>query len=139
MPDNVKYCQFFQDDKQINRFLTMSEKFENVVIDEMNIFEDDENMDLVSDSDGYLNWIVDKEIIHLKNNCIPKGHVPLEKLFDNNDVAKNTKVTPSDTEVEDCNIGTERQPKDIKLSKNLSPERKEIYVKLMREYYDVFS
>jgi hypothetical protein len=41
----------------------MSEEFENVVIDEMNMFENDENMDSVSDSDGYLTQIANKEII----------------------------------------------------------------------------
>ena len=64
--------------------------------------------------------------------------MPLEELFDNNDVAKNSKVIPNVAEVEDYNIGTGKQPKTIKLSKNLTPERKKKYVNLMREYYDVF-
>ena len=55
----------------------MSEEFENVVIDEINMFESDENMDSVSCLDGYLNQMVDKEIIQLKNNFIPKGIYPL--------------------------------------------------------------
>ena len=55
--------------------------------------------------------MANKEIIQLKNNCIPNGLVPLEKLFDCNDVAKNPKVIPSDTEVEDCNIGTRNYQK----------------------------
>lgn len=54
-------------------------------------------------------------------------------------MAKNSKVTPNDAEVEDCNIGIEKQPKIIKLSKNLTPKSRERYVNLMREYSDVFS
>ena len=53
------------------------------------------------------NLIGGKEILHLKNNTIPKGLVPLEELFGNNDVAKNPKVTPNEAKVEDYNIGIE--------------------------------
>ena len=69
----------------------------------------------------------------------PKGLVPLEELFDCNDVAKNPKVIPSDSKVEDSNIVIEEQPKIIKLPKNLSPESKERYVELIGKYSDVFS
>ena len=64
----------------------------------------------------------------MKNNTFPKGLVPLEQLFEQNDVAKNPGVAPNDAEVEECNIGTENQPKIIKLSKNLSSKRKEKYI-----------
>ena len=47
-----------------------------------------------------------KDIIQLKNNFIPRGLIPLEKLFDQNDVAKNPKVKPVDDAIEDKNIGT---------------------------------
>ena len=42
----------------------------------------------------------------------------MEEIFDNNDVAKSPRVTPRDDEVEECNIGTEADPKIIKISKN---------------------
>jgi len=50
--------------------------------------------------------------------------VPLEKLFDENDMAINPKITANEEYVEDCNIGTEENPKIIKLSKTLNPEVK---------------
>jgi hypothetical protein len=50
--------------------------------------------------------------------------VPLEKLFDENDVARNPRITMNDEDVKDCNIGTQENPKTIKLSKKLSPEIK---------------
>jgi hypothetical protein len=41
--------------------------------------------------DSFLNQIVGRDIVQLKNNVILKGLVPLEKLFDNNDLARNSK------------------------------------------------
>jgi hypothetical protein len=94
---------------------------------------------MLSNSDDYLNQIVGKDFSQLKNNVIPKVLVPLEKCFDNNDVAKNPKVTQNESEVEDCNIGTKDEPKFIKTSKSLTPENKERYVHLMKELSDLFS
>jgi hypothetical protein len=94
---------------------------------------------LTPNSQDYHNVIAGKEIIQLKNNCIPKRLVPLEKLFDNNDVAKNPKVTPNEGEAEYCNIGTEKEPRLIKLSKTLTPENKERYIRLIKEFSDVFA
>ena len=58
----------------------------------------------------------------------------MEDIFDNNDVAGSPKVAPSDDEVEECSIGTEEDPKVIKISKNLTQESKEKYIKLMKEF-----
>jgi hypothetical protein len=33
MPDNIKYWQVFEDDKQVERFLQMSDEFANINID----------------------------------------------------------------------------------------------------------
>ena len=54
-------------------------------------------------------------------------------------MAKSSRVTPRDDEVEECNIGTEADPKVIKISKNLTKESRERYIKLMKEFHDVFS
>ena len=72
----------------------------------------------------------------MKNNSIPKGLVPLEDLFDKNEVAKNPKVTPSSDEVEDYNIGTDVETKMIKLSKTLDLENRQKYITMMKEFYD---
>ena len=63
----------------------------------------------------------------------------MEDIFYSNDVAKSPKVDPRDDEMEECNIGTEEDPKVIKISKNLTQESKEKYIRLMKEFYDVFS
>ena len=86
-----------------------------------------------------INNIADHEIIQLKNNCIPKGLVPLEKMFENNDVAKNPGVKPSDEYVEDVNVGTKEEPRIVKLSTKLSAKAKEKYVNLLKEYLEVFA
>ena len=103
------------------------------------MFVEEENVGLTPNSQDYHNVIAGKEIIQLKNNCIPNGLVPFEKSFDNNDVAKNPKVAPNEGEAEYCNIGTEKEPRLIKLSKTLTPENKERYIRLIKEFSDVFA
>jgi len=60
-----------------------------------------------SNGDPFQNHIVGRYIVQLKNNIIPKGLVPLEKLFDENDVARNPKINVNDEDVKDCNIETQ--------------------------------
>ena len=40
------------------------------------------------------------EILNLKNKFFPKGLVPLEDLFDSNDVARKPKVEPLRADIE---------------------------------------
>jgi hypothetical protein len=42
----------------------------------------------------------DSNVLQLKNNVLPRGLVPLEELFDFNDVSKKPKIEPSGKEVE---------------------------------------
>jgi hypothetical protein len=139
VPDNIKYWQVFEDDKQVERFLQMSDEFANINIDDECCCDKDGSADARSDDDPFQNQIAGRDIVQLKNNIIPKGLVPLEKLFDENDVARNPKITANDEDVEDCNIGTQENPKIIKLSKTLSPEVKQDYIKLMKDFPDVFA
>ena len=77
--------------------------------------------------------------MQLKNNSIPKGLIPLEDFFDENDVARNMKVIPNSDGVEDYNIGTNANPKIIMLSKALDSKNKHKYITLMKEFLDVFA
>lgn len=63
----------------------------------------------------------------------------MEDIFDSNDVVKSPRMTSRDDEVEECNIGTEENPKVIKISKNLTKESRDRYIKLMKEFHDVFA
>jgi hypothetical protein len=82
---------------------------------------------------------MDADMLHLKSYVLPRGLVPLEDLFDFNDVAKKLKIEASGQEVEDCNIGTEEKPGMVKLSKSLPPEKKLKYIELFKQYSDVFA
>ena len=79
------------------------------------------------------------EILQLNENIIPKGLIPLEEIVDQDDVARKLSLVPIDKGVEDINLGTVDKPKFVKLSKTLSPEVKTKYVRLLSEFFDVFS
>jgi hypothetical protein len=53
--------------------------------------------------DIFLNKIVDHHIVQLPSNHIPKGLVPLERLFDRNDVSIKIKSSTGDVDVTECN------------------------------------
>jgi len=65
--------------------------------------------------------------------------VPLEQLFDKNDVPVKPTNLPKDNNTKECNIGTKEDPKYINLSKAIRDEYKEKYLHLFKEYMDFFS
>jgi hypothetical protein len=75
----------------------------------------------------------------LPRNHIPKGLVPLERLFDINDVVVKVEGSTEEVGVTKCNLGTEEDPKWVKLSSSLSKEQRDEYVRLLKEFDDVFS
>jgi hypothetical protein len=79
------------------------------------------------------------KILHLNNNFIPKGLVPLEQLFDRNNVPVKPTVLPKDDSIETYHIGIEKDPKYIKLSKNIPIDHREEYLQLFKEYMDIFA
>jgi hypothetical protein len=83
----------------------------------------------------FSNYMADHKVLHLKNNFIPKGLVPLEQLFDRNDIPVKPVVLPKDESIEDCNIGIEHEPKYIKLSKYISVEHKKEYLYIFQRVY----
>ena len=83
--------------------------------------------------------IGEKYIIQLKINYIPKGLIPLDNHFDQNDVSKDLKFHPTENDIEDQYIGTEDSCNIVKLSRNLPVKEKEEYIKSMKKYTDVFA
>ena len=69
----------FKDDQQVQKFLECVSQFSESQIDE------EEGSVESLDKASYKNMISGQEIIDLKTNHIPKGLVPLERLFNNND------------------------------------------------------
>lgn len=78
------------------------------------------------------------EVLQLKDNVIPRGLIPLEELFDQDDVVRKPTLVPTNKGVEDVNIGTTDKPKLFKLSKTLYPKSKAKYVELLYEFSDFF-
>jgi len=54
-------------------------------------------------------------------------------------VAKNPKIDPIGSTIEYCNIGSEKYPKIIKLSKSLPTAKNQKYIALFKEFNDVFT
>ena len=93
IPDNVKHWKVFEDDLEIKRFLETVDEFSALHIDQ------DPDSEINPHAGAFLNKIVDHHIVQLPSNHIPKELVPLERLFDKNDVAEKVKVTNEDVDV----------------------------------------
>ena len=66
------------------------------------------------------SWIhLGHKIIELKGNFIPKGLVPLERIFSKDDTPLKLAMQSSEENVVNCNIRTEEQPRMVKISKNI--------------------
>jgi hypothetical protein len=66
----------------------------------------------------------DRDLYISKLNFIPRGLVPLERIFNSNGIPLKYSMKPQPLEVEDYNMGIEVDSELIKLSKTLSPKEK---------------
>ena len=48
-------------------------------------------------------------------------------------------ISTDDADITECNVGTERDPKYVKLSSSLSKKQRSEYTKLLKEFFDVFA
>ena len=65
--------------------------------------------------------------------------MPLERIFTKDDTPSKPVVQSSEDNVVDCNIGSAKHPKTVKISKSLSVEQRNRYIKLLKEHVDVFT
>jgi hypothetical protein len=79
------------------------------------------------------------EIIDIADGPLPKGIVPLENLFDRNDMYKGDPSKKIDGEIIEFNIGIEESPNMIKFGKGTMSDEREKFISLIREFKDVFS
>jgi hypothetical protein len=70
-------------------------------------------------ADVFLNKIFDHHIVQFPSNHIPKGLVPLERLFDRNYVVVKVEGSTEEDVVTECNLGIEEDPLWVKLSSSL--------------------
>ena len=116
IPDNIKHWREFHDDQEIKKLLELTGEFSTSLIDQ------DEDTEIYENASYFKNSIGNHDIIEFKGIFIPKGLVPLERLFSNNDALLNPNVQYFEDNVISCNIGTIAEPNLIKLSKALSDE-----------------
>lgn len=142
IPDNVKHWQVFEDDQKIKRFLKSIEEFSPTHInqDRMPSAEEEEEEENNENVEcPFEEKIVGRKILQLKSNFIPRGLVPLEQLFDHNDIPTRPTAQPKEEKVQEHNLGTPSDPQMISLLKDLPKEQKHIYIELFREFKDVFT
>ena len=82
--------------------------------------------------------MVRHQVLQLKGNVIPRGLMPLERLFDKNDILTNPSKATQDEHVNDINIWTEEDPKVVKLSRGVPEEYQVQYIRLFQAYKYVF-
>ena len=116
--DNIKHWKIFQDDQQIKKFLECVDDFSENQID-----QDQEDCKL-AENQSLENMFVGQKIMELKSNHIPKSLVPLERLFDSNDVYKKASKKIGNEDTMECNIGTNLNSKIVKISKKLAEEER---------------
>jgi len=133
LPDNIQHWKVFEDDDEINRFLQVIDEFYEIKIDQ-------ENEALQETPQSQLRIFYSKDsIVHLPNNHIPKGLIPLERLFDQNDVPYKAAQKEDPSAVCQHDIGSPCQPRYITLSSHLSADQSSEYCKLMKQFADVFA
>jgi hypothetical protein len=96
--NNLDHWQVFDDDAQILRFLQGSKEFSN---SQVNFLENSMNL----------------EVIDFPNNNLPKGCVPLDKMFEIHDLYKGKSIVDQSDKVLEFNIGSKIKPRMIKIGK----------------------
>ena len=65
--------------------------------------------------------------------------MPLERLISKNDTLSKPTMQSSKENVISCNIGTQEDPKMVKIYKALSHEERKKYIKLLKEFINMFA
>jgi hypothetical protein len=133
LPDNVKFWKVFEDDDELTRFLAAMDEFADLQIDLEN------EHDKEAEKPKLRSKIGAHEIVQLSTNKIPKGLVPLERLFDNNDVVVKLEKKEEDSDVFQFNVANEQDPKYVNLASHLFQEQKVDYGDLLKEFVDIFA
>jgi hypothetical protein len=133
LPDNIKYWKVFEDDDELSRFLQVVDEFSDMHIDQKNQNVEESKKPKLKRKMGQ------HDIVQLPNNYIPQGLVPLEKLFDHNDVPYKPAKKEKDHVVHEHNIGSQNHPKFINISVELTADQKYEYCSIMKEFADVFA
>jgi ribonuclease HI len=133
LPNNVKHWKVFEDDDELCRFHQVVDEFFDMHIDQ-------ENQNVEESKNPKLKRKMGQhDIVQLPNNYIPRGLVPLENLFDQNDVPYKPDKKEKDPVVHEQNIESQSHPKFINLSTELTIDHRSEYCSIMKEFADVFT
>jgi hypothetical protein len=75
----------------------------------------------------------------LKNSTLSKGCTPLEQLFDRHNVYKGKNPKQKIDEALEFNIGTEMDPRMVKIGKGTTEKERNEILDLIREFKDTFA
>jgi ribonuclease HI len=121
VPDNMNHWQVFDDDKQVIKFLTHMHEFSD-----FGISVREEGCNYTRDDD--------------KLNPVPRQVVTQEKTFDRQDGHKWKEESKEKLcDHLEVNIGSEQEPRMIKVGKTTPIEERKEIVKLLKEYRDVLA
>jgi ribonuclease HI len=135
VPDNITNWRVFDDDQQIINFLHMEETFQGAVIDEQTHDDNLRDFTVIPNPKP-------PEALSDMVNPIPKSVARLEKFYDFEDKFKKTvncKTNSSSLSYEKVNLGTSENPQCINLGLGCSKQEKAAFVKLFKEFKDVFA
>jgi hypothetical protein len=132
MPNNISNWKVFEGHEQIINFLTNQDNFKDLAIDDEAFQEQSMETDLHTN----------KSINKSKSHTIPKEISNLENLFDLKEKfkgSKNAKNGSSCPMHETINLRIPENPKNVNLGKTISKEERKAYLKLFKQYQDVFA
>jgi len=113
----------------------MEDTFQDAVIDESTHDENLRDLMVIFDP---RSTELSSELV----NSIPKYVVRLEKIYDLHDKFRgvvNCKTNSSSLLYETVNLGTQDNPQNINLGKGCSKQEKSSFIKLFKEFKDIFS
>ena len=94
----------FENDDELGKFLQLVYEFSNMHIDQENLNMEESKQLKLKDK------VADQNIVQFPSNYIPWGLVPLEELFDHNDIPFKPAKKELDPAVQDKNIGSQSHP-----------------------------
>ena len=116
LPDNVKFWKVFQNDDELSKFIQVVDEFSD-----MHIYQENLNME-ESKKLKLKDKVGDQNIVQFPSNYIPRGLVPLEELFDHNDVPFKHVKREKDLVVHEHNLGSQSHPKLVNFSYALTAD-----------------
>jgi hypothetical protein len=86
IPNNIQHWKVFEDDEHIRKFLEMVDDFSEKHVEQENQNDPAWIMQEGEYPQEFQDKIDNSRMLILKNNQIPKGLIPLKKLFNHDDI-----------------------------------------------------